>query len=84
MIGRWLATLLLPPKREDGEPRRLLVPFSGSGSEMIGAERAGWEEILGIEADPHSCAVARARLAPVEALEAKPRTLAPIAGPLFL
>ena len=44
----YLARLILPPAR-DGEPRRLLVPFAGAGSEIIGALRAGWEEVAGIE-----------------------------------
>lgn len=60
-LARWLATLLLPPKRET--PRRLLVPFSGSGSEMIGCLQAGWDEVVGIEMDPDYVAIARDRLA---------------------
>jgi site-specific DNA-methyltransferase (adenine-specific) len=48
-LCRYLATLLLPP--ESVKPRRLLVPFAGSGSEMIGAMLAGWDEIVGIEQD---------------------------------
>lgn len=43
----WLATLLLPPKLDT--PRRLLVPFSGVASEMIGAHLAGWDVVHGIE-----------------------------------
>jgi hypothetical protein len=39
----------LPP--EEYAPRRILVPFSGVGSEMIGAALAGWEQIVGIEFD---------------------------------
>lgn len=46
-LTRYLATLLLPP--EDYAPRRLLVPFSGAGSEVIGAELAGWDDVTGIE-----------------------------------
>ena len=46
-LARWLATLLLPPVLD--RPRRILVPFSGSGSEMIGAIRAGWDEVVGIQ-----------------------------------
>lgn len=46
-----VARLLLPPPRADGQPRRILVPFSGSGSEMIGALAAGWDEVVGIEYD---------------------------------
>ena len=38
-LAQWLATLLLPP--EEYAPRRLLIPFAGSGSEGIGAGLAG-------------------------------------------
>ena len=55
-----LATLLLPPK--EYAPRRILVPFAGSGSEMIGAHLAGWEEIIGIELEKEYCEIAKARL----------------------
>lgn len=48
-LTQWLATLLLPPPRKDGSPRRILVLYSGSGSEMIGAMRAGWDEIIGVQ-----------------------------------
>ena len=68
-LCRWLATLLLPPAR-DGAPRRILVPFSGSGSEMIGAAMAGWESVLGIEAEAAYVEIARARIA---AWTAQPR-----------
>lgn len=43
----WLSTLLLPPKLDT--PRRLLVPFAGVASEMIGAYLAGWDVVHGIE-----------------------------------
>jgi len=59
-LTRWLATLLLPP--DVYAPRRILVPFSGSGSEMIGAHLAGWEEIIGIENEVEHVEIARARL----------------------
>jgi len=62
-LTRWLATLLLPPA--EYAPRRILVPFAGSGSEMIGAHLAGWEEIIGIEKDENDegyVEIARARL----------------------
>jgi len=59
-LCRWLATLLLPP--DSVKPRRLLVPFCGSGSEMIGALQAGWDEIVGVEQDAHYCDIARARM----------------------
>jgi hypothetical protein len=48
-LARYLATLLLPP--EEYAPRRILIPFSGVASEMIGAALAGWEQIVGIEFD---------------------------------
>jgi DNA modification methylase len=59
-LCRHLATLLLPPASV--APRRLLVPFAGSGSEMIGAIQAGWDEVVGIEKDAHYCEIAEARL----------------------
>jgi site-specific DNA-methyltransferase (adenine-specific) len=46
-LARWLATLLLPP--EQYAPRRILIPFSGVASEMIGAGLAGWEHVQGVE-----------------------------------
>lgn len=46
-LNKWLATLLLPPV--EYTPRRILVPFAGVGSEMIGAILAGWDEVIGIE-----------------------------------
>lgn len=39
-----------------------MVPFSGSGSEMIGAMEAGWDEIVGIEQDAVYCETAKNRL----------------------
>ena len=60
-LTRWLATLLLPP--DAYAPRRLLVPFAGAASEMIGAMLAGWDEITGVELMPEHVAIARARLA---------------------
>lgn len=56
----YLARLILPPK--NGTPRRLLVPFSGSGSEMIAARKAGWDEVIGIELNREYCALSTARL----------------------
>lgn len=59
-LTKWLASLLLPPMNY--VPRRLLIPFSGSGSEMIGAFLAGWDVIYGIEQSQEYAAIARARL----------------------
>ena len=56
-IIEYIAKLIMPP-----ESRRLLVPFSGSGSEMLGAIRAGWTEVIGIDIVPEYCEIAEARL----------------------
>lgn len=60
-LCEYLARLILPPKRPDA-PRRLLVPFAGAGSEMIGALEAGWEDVTGIELEEQSAEWARARI----------------------
>jgi hypothetical protein len=59
-LNTWLASLLLPP--DTVKPRRILVPFSGSGSEMIGCIHAGWDQVVGIEMDANYCKIAEARL----------------------
>jgi hypothetical protein len=59
-LTHYLATLLLPPASV--APRRLLVPFSGSGSEIIGAVEAGWDQIVGVEQDADYCCIAEKRL----------------------
>lgn len=59
-LNTWLASLLLPP--DIVKPRRILVPFSGSGSEMIGCLHAGWDEVVGVEMDAGYCKIAEARL----------------------
>ncbi|NQU22454.1 MAG: site-specific DNA-methyltransferase [Candidatus Nealsonbacteria bacterium] len=59
-LCEYLARLILPPERED--IRRLLVPYAGTGSEMIGAMAAGWETIFGIERDAESVRIAEARI----------------------
>lgn len=59
----YLATLLLPPSRPDPSYiRRLLVPFSGTGSEISGAIRAGWDYVLGIEMDPEYVTISQSRI----------------------
>lgn len=58
-LCRWLAALLLPPEEYDG---RLLVPFSGSGSEVIGALQAGWNSVTGVEIEEESCNIANLRI----------------------
>jgi site-specific DNA-methyltransferase (adenine-specific) len=59
-LARHLATLLLPPASV--APRRLLVPFAGTASEVIGAMQAGWDEIVGIEQDARYCEIAKRRV----------------------
>jgi hypothetical protein len=59
-LGEWLATLLLPPVQYG--PRRLLVPFAGSGSEALGAMLAGWEHVTLVEQSLDYCAIAANRL----------------------
>lgn len=60
-LCRYLAKLLLPPKRDT--PRTILVPFSGSGSEIIGALLAGWDKVVGIEIASEWVTIAKTRLA---------------------
>jgi hypothetical protein len=64
-LARILAEVLLPPRLD--VPRRLLIPFSGSGSEAIGAYLAGgqadcWDEIVLVERDAGYVRVSDERL----------------------
>lgn len=56
----YLAKLLLPPAGDAS--RRILVPFCGSGSEIIGALRAGWDEATGIEISAEYVELAQRRI----------------------
>jgi site-specific DNA-methyltransferase (adenine-specific) len=56
-LTKYLATLIEPPTGG-----RLLVPFSGSGSEMIGALQAGWEYVEGVELTEEYIPIAEARI----------------------
>ena len=58
-LTTYLARLILPPV--DGT--RLLVPFCGSGSEMLGGTRAGWSHVEGIDSWDVAVNIARARTA---------------------
>lgn len=58
-LTRYLARLILPPTPAP----RLLVPYSGTGSEMIGAMMAGWAHVIGIEGDAEYVEIAHARIA---------------------
>lgn len=61
-LVKWLASLIMPPL-EANPTATLLVPYSGAGSEMIGALQAGWPCVFGIEAEPDYIAIANARIA---------------------
>ena len=56
-LTKYLANLIKPPTGG-----RLLVPFSGSGSEMIGALQAGWEYVEGVELTEEYIPIAKARI----------------------
>ena len=58
-LARYLARLILPPV----EGARLVVPFCGSGSEVIGALQAGWSHVEGIDSWDVAVRIARARIA---------------------
>ena len=61
-LCEYLARLILPPE-EYRDEAALLVPFAGSGSEMIGAMQAGWRNITGIEISEEYVGIARKRIA---------------------
>ena len=56
-LTKYLAALIKPPTGG-----RLLVPFSGSGSEMIGALQAGWDYVEGVELTEEYIPIAEARI----------------------
>jgi DNA modification methylase len=58
-LNRYFTHLILPPKR--ATPRKILVPFSGVGSEVIGALLGGWDHVTGIEIDPDYVRISRER-----------------------
>jgi hypothetical protein len=58
---KWLAALLLPPP--EYAPRRILIPFSGSGSEAIAAALVGFEEVMAVEMLRDYCDIAETRAA---------------------
>jgi len=56
-IIEYIAKLIMPP-----ECRKLLVPFSGSGSEILGALKSGWKHVVGIDIISEYNDIARARI----------------------
>lgn len=61
-LTEYLARLIVPPKSYRQEAK-LLVPYSGSGSEMVGAVLAGWENVDGIEMGEDYIEIAKRRVA---------------------
>lgn len=59
-LTEYLSKLLLPP--QEYSPRRLFVPFAGTGSEMIGALLSGWDTVIGVELREEAVDVAKQRL----------------------
>jgi len=58
-LTEYLAKIIVPPAHVES---RLLVPFAGSGSECIGAIRAGWRHVVGVEQNDEYARIARARI----------------------
>ncbi|MBP2316868.1 hypothetical protein [Azospirillum soli] len=78
-LTEYYARHILPPAGI-GHPRRLLVPFAGSGSEMVGAIRAEWEEVDGIERETPYSTIADTRCRNAEAhVAAQKAKQAPVA-----
>ena len=61
-LTEYLARLIRPPEAYLDEAV-ILVPFCGTGSEIIGAIKAGWRRWLGIEISEEYVGIARARIA---------------------
>ncbi len=59
-LAKYLATLIQPPYLD--RPRRILIPFSGTGSEMIGALQAGWEDVTGVDYTEEYVVIAKQRI----------------------
>ena len=49
-VDEWVAKLFLPP--EIYGPFTAFNPLMGSGSEMIGLRRAGWDNVVGLDFNP--------------------------------
>jgi len=59
-LCRYLATLIRPPEAYLDDAA-LLVPFAGSGSEVIGGYLAGWRNVVGVELEAEYVEIANAR-----------------------
>lgn len=74
-LTKHLASLLLPP--DCYTERRLLIPFAGVGSEVLGALLAGWETVKGIELEAKHMFVGNLRISKWRDMAAQLRTLEP-------
>lgn len=62
-LCEYLSRVLSPPDHYAQAGRRLLVPFSGSGSEICGAVISGkWEYVQGVELEEKHVKIAHARI----------------------
>jgi len=61
-LCEYLARLVVPPK-EYRDEAQLLVPFCGSGSEILGALKAGWRNVTGIDIVSEYLGIAELRIA---------------------
>ena len=59
-LNRYLSRMVLP--EDHHAPRRILVPYGGTGSEAIGAMLAGWDEVVMIEMDKNYIDIAEKRI----------------------
>ncbi len=57
-INEYIAQLIKPATNNG----RLLVGYSGSGTEIIGGLKAGWDEVVGIEISPEFVDIAERRI----------------------
>lgn len=60
-LNKYIATLVQLPDDSSGNAPKLLVPYSGAGSECIGAFLAGWKDIYGIELEEEYIEIATKR-----------------------
>jgi DNA modification methylase len=61
-LCQYLSRLILPPDRHDkNNLRKILIPFAGSGSEVIGALLSSWDYVEGIEMEETYVNIARQR-----------------------
>ena len=63
IVNRDLAARILAHVTDDTTgPSKLLVPWSGVGSEIAGALAAGWDEVVGVEIDPEYAKCSQTRV----------------------